>query len=326
MKIKSEYYLKNIGESLALLSKQVEISNCVNFFDINIVSEYFYAQLINKIFGYELRNLNAYNKNAPAIDLVDDTRKLAFQVTSDNDSEKIKKTIDKFIKYNQYEKYEELYILLLVKKKKYTAHFDTQGLFVFNKDIHIIDYTDLMKDLASKDTETLGDINHFLETELLSKTQKIYGTQASEIGTIIDLIEFITKNREKKDRLEVVVDPEYKIERRFKEFAERLKSDFVTLYSMYADALEMINATLEIDAAQDLITIMYLQDISIKALNEYSNDPIRALESIVEYFEHHLSQNGKRYDRAAIKFYLIYEMIQCNVFPNERSAYNADKQ
>lgn len=324
--IKKELYLKNIGESLALLSKQVEIFNCVSFYDINIVSEDFYALLVNKIFGYELRNLNTYQKNAPAIDLVDDTRKLAFQVTSDNGSEKIKKTIGKFIEFDQYTKYDELYILLLVKKKKYTAQFDTQGLFVFNKDIHIIDYTDLMKELASKDTKTLDDINHFLETELVSKTQKIHGTQASEIGTIIDLIEFITKNREKKDRLEVVVDPEYKIERRFMEFAERLKRDFGILYSMYGDALEMVHATLEIDAAQDLITIMYLQDLSIKALHENSNDPIRAIDSIIEYFEHQLSHNGKKYDRAAIKFYLINEMIKCSVFPNQRSAYNADKQ
>lgn len=39
--IKKELYLKNIGESLALLSKQVEIFNCVSFYDINIVSEDF---------------------------------------------------------------------------------------------------------------------------------------------------------------------------------------------------------------------------------------------------------------------------------------------
>ena len=42
-------------------------------------------------------------------------------------------------------------------------------------------------------------------------------------------------------------------------------------------------------------------------------------------FEEKLSTNGKKYDRSAIKFYLVNEMIKCRVFPNEGSEYDADK-
>jgi hypothetical protein len=315
-------YLNNIGEALALLSKEVEILNCVNFYDINIVAEDFYAQLLNKIYGYNLRNLNEYEKNAPAIDLGDDVLKISIQVTSDNDSEKIKKTISKFIEHKQYVKYNTLYILLLTKKKNYTTVFDTQGVFVFEKSKHIIDYTDLMKAIKAKDTTMLNEINCFLENELINNMKKPKATQASEVDTIIDLIEYITKNREKKELRETIIDPEYKIERRFKSFAGGLKSNYINLFTIYGEALEMVNTNLEIDAAQDLITIMYLQDISIKTLDECSNNPLKALENIVDYFESQLSQNGKIHDRAAIKFYLINEMIKCNVFPNERSDYN----
>ena len=323
--IKKDIYLKNIGEALALLSREVEILNCVNFYDINVLAEDFYAQLLNKIYGYNLRNLNAYEKNAPAVDLGDDTLKLSIQVTSDNDSEKIKETISRFIEHKQYLKYNELFVLLLIKKKNYTTVFDTQGLFVFQKNKHIIDYTDIMKEVKTKDTETLGEISCFLEDELISRMQKLKATQASEIDTIIDLIEYITRNREKKRKREVFEDPEYKIERRFKEFAERLKRNYMDLFTIYGEALEMVNTIIEVDAAQDLITIMYLQDLSIKKLDEHSNNPVKALESLIDYFEEQLSQNGKTYDRAAIKFYLINEMIKCNVFPNERSDYNGDK-
>ncbi len=324
--INKEIYLKNIATALALLSREVEILNCVNFYDINIMAEDFYAKLLNKIYGYNLRNLNVYEKNAPAIDLGDDGNKLSFQVTSDNDSEKIKKTIEKFIEHEQYLKYDRLIMLILTKKKRYTTTFDTKGLFSFDKSKDIIDYTDLIKDIKDKDTKALGELGSFLEDELVSKLQKSKATQASEVDTIIDLIEFITKNREKKERRDSIIDPEYKIERRFKEFAERLKNNYATLYSFYGETLEMVNTTLEIDEAQDLITIMYLQDISIKKLDEASNNPVKALESLVDYFEDKLSQNGKIYDRAAIKFYLINELIKCNVFPNERSNYNDDKQ
>ena len=50
-----------------------------------------------------------------------------------------------------------------------------------------------------------------------------------------------------------------------------------------------------------------------------------ALNKLVIYFETKLSANGKKYDRSAIKFYLVNEMIKCRVFPNERSEYDAGK-
>lgn len=323
--INTEIYLKNIGEALALLSRQIEIFSCVNFFDTNIIAEDFYAQLLNKIYGYSLRNLNVYEKNAPAIDLADEIKRISVQVTSDSDSEKIKKTLKKFIEHKQYLNYNELTILILTKKKKYSTDFDTEGKFVFTKNKHIIDYTDLMKDLRSKNVYELSAISEFLEDELMQPLQKPTITQASEVDTIIDLIEFITKNRVKRAKKDVIVDPEYKIEKRFKDFSEQLKGTFVTLYSVYGNALDMVATTLEIDEAQDLITVMYLQDLSIKHLDLCSNNPIQALEQLVDYFESQLSNNGKKYDKAAIKFYLINEVLKCNVFPNERSDYHVNQ-
>lgn len=324
--INKEVYLKNIAEALALLSKEVEVLNCVNLYDINIVAEDFYALLLNKIYGYNLRNLNSYENNAPAIDLVDEVKRISIQVTSDNTSEKIKKTIEKFIEYKQYLKYDRLIVLVLTKKKKYTANFNTKSFFAFDKELDIIDYIDLMKAVKVKDIKDLKKISQFLEDELVSKMQQPKTTQASEVDTIIDLIEYITKNREFKRKLDRGgVDPEYKIFKRFKDFAERLITDYTTLYTLYGEALDLVHSTLEIDEAQDLITIMYLQDISIKMLDQSSNDPVEALKKLVDYFEEKLSLNGKEYDRAAIKFYLVNEMIRCNVFPNERGSYNDDK-
>lgn len=323
--INSEIYLKDISSSLALLSREIEIYNCVNFYDINIVAEDFYAQLLNLIYGINLCNLNAYEKNATAIDLGDKKTRIAIQVTSDNDSKKIKKTIDKFIEYQHYLKYDRLIVLMLTKKKKYSVNFDTKSKFKFDKKSDIIDYLDLMKVINKKNTQELEEISSFLERELTSKIESERTTNASEVDTIIDLIEYITKNRELKKKLDTVVDPEYKIQKRFKEFAERLIDDYTSLYTIYGDALEMVHTILEIDEALDIITIMYLQDISIKILDETKNNPVEALNKLVEFFEERLSKNGKRYDRASIKFYLINETIKCNVFPNERSEYNVDK-
>ena len=64
---------------------------------------------------------------------------------------------------------------------------------------------------------------------------------------------------------------------------------------------------------------------SVQFLEEEQDNPIAALNKLVTYFETKLSANGKKYDRSAIKFYLVNEMIKCRVFPNERSEYDAGK-
>ena len=102
-------------------------------------------------------------------------------------------------------------------------------------------------------------------------------------------------------------------------------AEYTTLYTIYGEALSIINETLGIDEAQDIIVMYYLQDISVQFLEKENDNPIAALNGLVTYFETKLSSNGKKYDRCAIKFYLVNEMIKCRVFPNEGSEYDAGK-
>ena len=128
-----EVHLKNVAESLALLSREVSILNAVNLYDINIVAEDCFPGLLNLIYGYELKNVNYLEKNAPAIDLADHKNRIAVQVTSDNSSTKIKHTIEEFNKRKAYQSYDRLVVLILTQKKKYSSNFDTQGMFTFEK-------------------------------------------------------------------------------------------------------------------------------------------------------------------------------------------------
>lgn len=57
-----ELYLKNIVDSLALLSSQVSVRNAINLYDINIVAESFYADLLNLIEDINLKNVNTIKK------------------------------------------------------------------------------------------------------------------------------------------------------------------------------------------------------------------------------------------------------------------------
>ena len=320
-----EVYLKNIAENLALLSREVSILNAVNLYDINIIAEDFFPGLLNLIYGYELKNANHLEKNAPAIDLIDQKNRIAVQVTSDNSSTKIKHTIEEFNKSQAYQLYDRLVVLILTQKKKYSSNFDTQGLFSFEKARDIWDVEKLIKDIRELETAQIKNVSDYLSEELYNKYYSVRETQAGEVDTIIDLIEYISQHRKVNKDRETTVDPEYKIYKRFKNFADKLITEYTTLYTIYGEALNIVNETLGIDEAQDIIIMFYLQDISVQFLEEEHDNPIAALNKLVTYFEEKLSINGKKYDRSAIKFYLVNEMIKCRVFPNERSEYDAGK-
>ena len=320
-----EVYLKNIAENLALLSREVSILNAVNLYDINIIAEDFFPGLLNLIYGYELKNANHLEKNAPAIDLIDQKNRIAVQVTSDNSSTKIKHTIEEFNKSQAYHLYDRLVVLILTQKKKYSSNFDTQGLFSFEKARDIWDVEKLIKDIRELETAQIKNVSDYLSEELYNKYYSVRETQAGEVDTIIDLIEYISQHRKVNKDRETTVDPEYKIYKRFKNFADKLITEYTTIYTIYGEALNIVNETLGIDEAQDIIIMFYLQDISVQFLEEEHDNPIAALNKLVTYFEEKLSINGKKYDRSAIKFYLVNEMIKCRVFPNERSEYDAGK-
>lgn len=320
-----EIYLKNIAENLALLSREVSILNAVNLYDINIIAEDFFPGLLNLIYGYELQNANHFEKNAPAIDLIDQKNRIAVQVTSDNSSAKIRHTIEEFNKNQAYNLYDRLVVLILTQKKNYSTNFDTQGRFSFDKASDIWDVEKLIKDIRKLETEQIKSISEYLSEELCNRYYSVRKTQAGEVDTIIDLIEYISQHRKVNKNRETMVDPEYKIYKRFKDFADKLIAEYTMLYTIYGEALNIVNETLGIDEAQDIIIMLYLQDISVQFLEEEHDNPITALNKLVTYFEEKLSANGKKYDRSAIKFYLVNEMIKCRVFPNERSEYDAGK-
>ena len=213
----------------------------------------------------------------------------------------------------------------LTQKKKYSSNFDTQGLFSFEKARDIWDVEKLIKDIRELETAQIKNVSDYLSEELYNKYYSVRETQAGEVDTIIDLIEYISQHRKVNKDRETTVDPEYKIYKRFKNFADKLITEYTTLYTIYGEALNIVNETLGIDEAQDIIIMFYLQDISVQFLEEEHDNPIAALNKLVTYFEEKLSINGKKYDRSAIKFYLVNEMIKCRVFPNERSEYDAGK-
>ncbi|MDP1721805.1 MAG: SMEK domain-containing protein [Candidatus Gottesmanbacteria bacterium] len=318
--MKQNEYIPKIVSLITRLRQEVDSLNQARLFDINIQSESFVKDLFNLIFpSYELENINIVKgiANFSAIDLGDETNKIAIQVTSNADGTKIATTIEKFIEKELYKKFTKLIIFSITKKKATKLSFDTKGQFTFNSNTDIQDFNDLIKIIISLSAAKQKEILDFLESEIgeASSTSKV--SRPSEVETILELIEYLSSEKNLNDIREPLdPDPQGKIYKRFSDYSGFLENEIKTYIPRYEAIRLEAEKVLGLDGAKVTWIRTALQVLSERLLREKQNDPKAALDALVDYFDNKLSIRGRTYDQGAIRYYLLHELIECNVFPD----------
>lgn len=166
-------HLQNrINELMSTFVIHVKGATSMGRTDINKVAETVLIPLFKEVYGYTaLKNLNASESpNYPAVDLGDEVARVAIQVTSTTDSEKIKETLRKFVDYKLYEKFDQLFVYILTEKQKtYSGRgykSIIQGKFAFDKDKDIRDHKDLLSIISNFQIDKLRKIFNILEANL----------------------------------------------------------------------------------------------------------------------------------------------------------------
>lgn len=190
---------KKIIDFLAVLERSVEKRVLIGLLDQNLIAQSFIANFLNIIYGYNLINLDILDtsletpqRKRPAIDLGDSYRKVAFQVTSTKKSEKIKETIETFVREKEYENFNHLKFLILGKKqKKYSQDFQTLGLFEFEPQEDIIDFNDIVRKLPSLSLEKLQRLSYLIDSEsfltgTFKTTYQILQSNPREMDSLIE--------------------------------------------------------------------------------------------------------------------------------------------
>lgn len=81
--MRKQTLLTGARDLLALFIHKVEGSKALGFTDLNKISEGFVLELFRELFSLPaLRDLNEEQENFPGLDLGDDTKGIAFQVTA----------------------------------------------------------------------------------------------------------------------------------------------------------------------------------------------------------------------------------------------------
>lgn len=313
--------IEKIISLLSLLQNNVKLENTLNLTDTNIHSENFYRDLLNLIFSYELKNINAEQQNSVAIDLYDEKNKIAFQITATSSLEKTKDTVTGFINKGLYKKYNRLIILNIVQKKRHRAEFvGDEKIFQINSKKDIWDISTLMKHINDFQIDKLNEIYQFLQKEIsIGNEYKI----STEVKTFISLIHFLSDESQPSVGKGFIEnpDPDFKIKERFQAHEQFLKDIYTELYAEYGRILDEVIQNPEIGTVRMRRLGTHLKIISDKALKKCNGDPRKALEDLITNFKDELSKNSVSYDEGAIRFFLVHELITCNVFPNKEAHY-----
>lgn len=117
----TEVYFENIQKYLFQYSDLIENSNALGLTNKTVNAENIFRLLLNKAFGWNLKNANALIVNQVGFDLYDEKLRIYVQVTSNKDrAAKRKNTVSSFIsKYGN--KTEWHFIILFITKKCSTA-------------------------------------------------------------------------------------------------------------------------------------------------------------------------------------------------------------
>ena len=166
-------YFNYVEEELGALATRINAKGKLNILDLHVHSEDFYQHFLNKLFDWNLVNLNTEKQNVASIDLVDEGNQLILQVSATNTKQKIESALSKEI----IKKYPN-YTFKFVSISKDAADlrklsFKNPHNITFSPEEDIIDNISILS--------TIKSLN-------IDKQKEIYELINKELGNEIDLI------------------------------------------------------------------------------------------------------------------------------------------
>lgn len=174
--ITSGKIIEKINEKIAILKNEINQAGKLSILNIHKYCENLVKNLLNLTYGYNLVNLNEPMANFPGIDIGDDGKGIAYQVSSEKTSAKVDEMLDKVIRFKHYLKFPSINIFMLSPKQgSYTTNTNINGLFAFDPSKNVVDFDAWLKDMQHLPLDKLQKIIDFLEAELPYTISKLKG-------------------------------------------------------------------------------------------------------------------------------------------------------
>jgi hypothetical protein len=172
-----EKALEDISKALGNLRHQISLENAAGYLSKNKILENVLLPVLATTYDLSrLRNANASESNAPYVDLVDDSKKVAFQITTECKASKITETLEGFVASNTFQKYKTLRFFLFAptdvtfykpSREKWSSICKCK--FEFKPTDDIVQFGDLYRDISNLNGQKVREIRDLLAQSLVGE-------------------------------------------------------------------------------------------------------------------------------------------------------------
>lgn len=179
-------YFNYIEEKINVNAVRIESRGKLNILDFNQHSENFYNDLLNKLFGWNLINLNEIKQNVEAIDLVDLDNKIIVQISATATKQKLDNSFSKEI-YKDYKGFTFKFVSIAkdFEIKNYEIPNNIYDI-KFNVDEDIIDKSRILKKVLNLEILQQKELYNFIKEELGNEIDTL--KMDSNLATIINIL------------------------------------------------------------------------------------------------------------------------------------------
>lgn len=258
-----------IFEKLAILSTEIKLRGRFNMFDINVVSETFFAELMNIVFGCELKNVNIVEQNAKSIDLIDENGKLIVQVSSDNSKGKVQKSLSG-IDTSKYAGYKFKFISI----SKDAGHLSNYKFMVpngitFDPSKDCYDKETLIRHIQDKGSETIASVCEYLNRTIVTTEKKDIRPEA--ITYVINQLADIDLSEYDDSQMPTAFDFQPKIDKN----KLRKWNDLIQTYYLYSMEVDKIYRTFDKESRNQSTAVLFrLKGLYLNLKKQYEADDL----------------------------------------------------
>lgn len=316
--LKSHETLEKLKEWFARFTHSMEGNKALKHQDASIRVEYFFRDLLNAVYGWNLVNANALmSTDQDSYDLSDPVQGIAIQVTVTTTPAKIRKTLKSFIGTHDasYTSLKFAYPVMQCPGSGGNHETILDG-FDFDPKRDRIDFNTILKKVADLPLLQQDAILDLVADQLEPLGRALQFGTDDVLDTLIGTIKYMTVTAPKSEISAIEKDPDYALKQ------ERLADHVAYLEQQYA-----INTSLHAAVAQAREAIGYDQVVaakiqawlkgeSVSLLRKFDDDAGEAFDALVDDLLQKSHQKVKVAQKSAVRYLLADEFMRCNVFPN----------
>lgn len=313
---RSEYF-NYIEKKISFLSHRIKIRGKINLLDLNIYSETFFAEMLNKVLDLKLKNMNAIKQNVEGIDLIDEENKVIAQVSSTYTKTKIENSLKKDI-IKQYSDYRFIFVPIVGDSPNFRNKIiaNPYGInFNINEDIY--DIPRILRIVLNMSIRNQKEFYTFIQDELGGDIDIV--KVDTNLATIINILA-----EENLTNVEPPQINDFEIERKIDFNHLQKAKDIIENYKVYYSKLDEKYKEFDKQGANKSLSVFSTLFKQYNLLKRKIDDDVELFYTLIDEVVKYI-QNSKNYAEIAYEelemcvcIIVVDAFIRCKIFKNPK--------